>query len=260
MNKHKGINCKIDKSSPLIRLYDDFREELINNHMFYINQATDRLLKNFENLSADADEFEKQCIDQYSKTFNPEISDEGTLYENAFQESVCFYLDLIKLKEQTQLLIIVGMLHTWERRLRSFLTNESRYWQKIFKPEIKDYLEKKPIDVIFTFFNCMGWNIKNEPFYQNLHALILLVNAYKHGSGSSLEKLLKKYPKYIKIEYQNIQIINFPNILDDCYFELNDEVIEELSNSIIQFWEKLPKELYLTMTKPLPKDLKQLTV
>lgn len=250
------------QETPLIQLYNDYRKELIDVHKFYMKQATNRLLKNFDNLSDDADEYEKQYIDQYSQTFDPEEIDEGTFYENAFQESTSFYLELVKLREQTQLLILTGMLHSWERRLRSFLINESRYWTKLFKTkEVKEFLEKNPIDAIFNFFDYLGWDVKNESFYDDLHALILLVNASKHGSGSSLKNLAAKYPKYIKKGYQSTCANGLPNILDDCYFELDEEIIEILSNSIVQFWTKFPETFYFSNINKSPsRNLKQLLI
>lgn len=238
-------------------LYNDYRKYLIDSHNFNADQAKKRLLNQFENILEEAEQFEKEWLKKNSLKFDHENGDEGSFIERAFQESVCYYNDLQELKSQSKLLVINSMFHTWERYFRSFLLKESRYWGKLLSIDIQEKIKTTSVDNLFQLIEYFGWDIKAEDFYPSFEACQLIVNCSKHGTGPALEKLLKKYPLYIKDSWRSKILISSPNIFDDFRFDISNENIEEFSDSIMKFWEHFPENLKINANSQPPTWLKK---
>lgn len=97
-----------------------------------------------------------------------------------------------------------GMYHQFDKDLRDLLEIQmvggvdGKTGELIGYDDTKKDLWKPPVTRIFKILKTLGWDVKSEPYYPRLDACRMVVNAYKHGKGTSLDELRKVYPEYVR--------------------------------------------------------------
>lgn len=241
----------------LFQMPTPLRQSLIDEHLFYVEQAKARLLMQFSELEAseNSELFIKNWMKENEHRFDPGFHDEGDSYAEACER----YHALLDLGNQTRLSVVAGMFHEWEKQLRQWLTGEVRRWhdgdcflQAIWALNFSQ---------IIKLLKSAQWDISGQNYYRQLNLCRLIVNVYKHGKGSALNDLLKKYPEYLSKPFDST-----PIALDDASFnsyfaihtflKVSDEQIQEFSDSIVTFWQAVPKNIFNLDVDMLPNKLK----
>lgn len=102
----------------LFQMWEPFRQSLIGQHNFYIEQAKARLLDQFTNMEQDAERAAEAWLDERSENFDPDRDDVGSIYEASEEAGTEFYLLLDEMRMQTRLSVVAGMFHNCEKKLR----------------------------------------------------------------------------------------------------------------------------------------------
>ncbi|WP_421504444.1 hypothetical protein [Erwinia rhapontici] len=162
-------------------------------HDFYVRQAQQRLLSQFNDISREADEVQEQHYEKLGQFFDPDRDDPADSYEAAYQEGISHYLALDEMRNTITLALTAGMFHQFDKTLREKMVREFSHWQ----PEAIDPLIWN-IDFprLVELLEWTGIEIKSKPFYEKIEACHLLVNVYKHGKGQSHTELAGKHPQY----------------------------------------------------------------
>ncbi|WP_177418380.1 hypothetical protein [Pseudomonas sp. LS-2] len=64
---------------------------MIQQHRFYVNEASTRLISQFDNINADADKAAEEWFERRGERFDPNRDDEGTINEEAESVAIEFY-------------------------------------------------------------------------------------------------------------------------------------------------------------------------
>lgn len=73
----------MSKPQVLMQMWKPYREFLIQQHRFYVNEASTRLMSQFDNINADADKAAEAWLERRGELFDPDRDDEGAIYEEA---------------------------------------------------------------------------------------------------------------------------------------------------------------------------------
>lgn len=235
----------------LFQMWEPFRQSLIQSHLFYLEQAQKRLLSQFGNIEAEADNEAEKYLEANQHRFDPDRDDPSDFYEAAGDARDTFYELLTNMRDQTQLSVVAGIYHEWDKSLRDWLVTEIDHWyrgdnlrQKIWKVNFAD---------IVDLLECLGWKIKAADFYKTLDACRLVVNVYKHGNGGAFQDLKDNFPEYIDAADHWLPDANhgfdFQNFK---HLKVNDEHIIEFSDAIVCFWKAIPENTFQSEVKYLP--------
>lgn len=224
------------------QMWEPYRQSLIQNHTFYIEQAQKRLLSQFDNIDDEATQIAENWLTENDKYFDPDRHDEGSFYERSEDVAIEFYGLLSDMQEQTRLSVVAGIFHEWDKKLRDWLVAEIHHWHK------GDNLFKKIWSVdfiqIMDFLECLNWQVRNADYYPKLNACRLVVNAYKHGEGNSFQELKDNFPEYLHDPFSgNGGGLSTPEYREYSDLRVNDTQISEFSDAIIKFWKDVPSEV-----------------
>lgn len=226
----------------LFQMWGGFREHLVASHAFFVAEARVRLLAQFNDASmtADADRFADAWLAKRAYRFDPDRDDPGADYEQAHDEGIEFYLRLEDLRKITQLSIIAGMYHEWEKQLRDWLAREMMR----FAPgeHLRSAVWKETVGGIFDLLESLQWPLRSEPWFGDLHLCHLVVNVYKHGSGPSLTELTALAPRFSGQTPGHIHFMT--SALDHTNLKVDDGDIERFSDAIIAFWRAVPENTF----------------
>ena len=64
----------------LFQMYEPYRQQLLAEHNFYIEQARKRLLAQFADFESEVEEASNAWLEKRSHTFNPDFDDAGSIY------------------------------------------------------------------------------------------------------------------------------------------------------------------------------------
>lgn len=84
----------MSRPQALIQMWNPYREILIQQHRFYVNEASTRLMSQFDNINADADKAAEAWLERRGERFDPDRDDEGAIYEEAESVAIQFYRQL----------------------------------------------------------------------------------------------------------------------------------------------------------------------
>lgn len=241
------------KREPSFEMWEPFRQSLIDAHHFYFKQAKQRLLSQFNHIEEEAEKVAIDYLEQNNQYFDPDIHDVADFYEKANNLDIEFYTLLSEMRDQTYLSVVAGMYHQWDKQFRQWLVYEANHWCKHNK--IKKEIWKVDIGKLFSLMQSFGWDIESRSYFKVIEGCRLVVNVYKHGEGSSLDKLRTDYPKYLKNGFNISSHQN--NSSDKRYLnytdlKVNDEQIQELSDAILAFWNDVPEKLLKQENPNLP--------
>ncbi|WP_447963715.1 hypothetical protein [Nitrospira sp. Ecomares 2.1] len=82
-----------------------------------MDQAKKRLLSQFGNIEEEAQEFGERWFSEAGRGVGPDNYDLGNLADQATDQSINFFELLTHLHAQTQLSVVAGMYHEWEKQL-----------------------------------------------------------------------------------------------------------------------------------------------
>lgn len=140
---------------------------------------------------------------------------------------------------------IVGLYHMWERNLKELLIYGSE-GRNSNKTDIDKYSLK---DLKNTFEECPQSSSILIDLFKVLEKYATLTNAIKHGSGVSMNKLEKSYPCFFYNETN--KGTPMPVEDEECYMQMaveplvTEENIQELYETLMQFWDNVPSQLIL---------------
>lgn len=248
----------------IFQMWGPFRQRLILNHEFYVEQAKKRLLSQFEDISEEADKFAEEWLSKAGQGFNPDYHDPSDFYEQANDESITFYELLNDMRDRTRLSVIAGMYHEWDKQLRDWLSIELG---KSFSGEkTKDAIWKATFVDIFDLLECFGWQVRAQLYFTQLDACRIVVNVYKHGLGNSFSELKRDHPQFLEDGFGDTLSADVRSkYLDHTHLKVTDAHIAVFSDAIIAFWNDLPENVFQSsitrkpnwLSKAMDKDLKE---
>ncbi len=226
----------------LFNIWEPFRQNLIDRHQFYIEVARERLLSQFPNIEEEAEKYANEKFKEAKQQADPEKFDVAQATEWATDEGGDHYIILDDIAKMTQLSVIAGMYHEWDKQLRDWMTREILNWHT--GPEVRRVVWNVNFKNIINFLEACGWSIRTKDYYQSLDKCHFVVNVYKHGDGDSFEKIRKTYPEFIEStlndEHRHLEL----KYSDYTTLVINEEHINEFSNAIIAFWKDVPTNIF----------------
>lgn len=244
-------------SYTLFYMWERYRQHLMVEHCFYVEQAKKRLLSQFTDIESESELAAKNHLVTMSEHFDPDNHDLSDFYDAARNEGIAFYSQLSDMHERTQFSVAAGMYHEWDKKLREWLTKEIKHWHA--GDNLPKVLWKISFKEIMDFLTSMGWPVTNKTYYPKLYALHLIVNVFKHGRGNSFTTLKKRYPDYFKNRFAELMAWGGDH-LDYADLKITDKQIDEFSEAIIAFWKDVPERIFdddsLCVTS-WPKKLKE---
>jgi len=95
----------------LLYMWDPFRRRLVEELDFFKEQADQRLLSQFENISQEAEAHAQEVYEASGAYFNPECHDAADFAESAQDAGIRFYELLDDMRRQTIFSVAAGMYH-----------------------------------------------------------------------------------------------------------------------------------------------------
>lgn len=234
------------------QMWEPFRQNLMAEHCFYVEQAQKRLLSQFDNIETEADKAAEEYLDKMSAYFNPDIHDPSDFYESANDKGNEFYQLLNEMHEITRLSVIAGMFHQWDKKLRDWIAREIRHWH--LGNSVTKVIWKADFPAIVDFLVSVGFDVKKSPCYEQLNAMRLVVNVFKHGDGQSFEELRGAFPKFFPDLLGDDGNHRFPfSIANHTDMTVSDDHLKEFSEAILDFWRAIPTNIYLGEELDAPK-------
>lgn len=230
----------------LFQMYSGHRAQLIEKHVFYVEQAKKRLLDQFTDdaVREEADRAAQESWEARGQSFDPEYGDPADGAEAAFEDGVWRYELLTELRDSVRLSIVSGFLHEWEKNLRQWLVDEVRHWHH--GDEVRRVIWKKNLIDLFDLLESFGWPLKSEPYFTDLDACRLVVNVYKHGDGPSLDQLAASYPRFLVHPLEELR-----GQVDDMwispsydYLQISDQDLDTFSEAVRSFWQDMPENTF----------------
>ncbi|AUG42741.1 hypothetical protein CXP47_23620 [Pseudomonas chlororaphis] len=224
----------------LFQMWEPFRQTVIEENRFYLEQAKGRLLSQFNDIDREADAAGKRWLEDQAPYFDPDRDDPGSVYENAYDHSIEFYQLLSEMRDQTRLSIIAGMFHEWDKKLRSWLVKEIRHWH--YGEEALKKIWSANFDEIAELLDATGLAKPNTDYMLKLSTYRYVINVYKHGDGNSFETLKVNHPEFLRKSPIDEILPEFM-WMDHTALIATDQQLDELSDTIIEFWKSIPHEI-----------------
>ncbi len=241
-NAQTQNKVKIMTKPPFFNMWEQIRKNMIADHQFYIEQAKNRLLVQFSDISGEADKYADEYLKKISPRFDPEKHADGSFDDDAFNEGQAHYEMLDDMLKRTRMSVVAGMFHEWDKQLRDWIIKEmqGRHWYS--GQEVEKALWKANYEQIIDFLEAFGWLIKSKPYYTSLDKCRLFVNVYKHGNGGAFDDIKAKHPKSIRTLVGatsfSLEYANHKRLI------ITEDDIDEFSNAIINFWKDVPEWIY----------------
>ncbi len=226
----------------LFQMWEPFRESLVKRQLFYMEEARRRLLSQFEEIEAEADQAAEDWLEVRSQHFYPDRDDPVDFYEAANEAGIEFYGLLNEMREQTRLSVVAGMFHEWDKQLRDWLTREIRHWHD--GVSVRSKIWSADFGQLADLLESFGWNLRNTEYFRPLDGCRLVVNVYKHGDGKSLDELKSRYPEYLADSRGGLGG-DVPDPKAGVHTDLNvsDEQWQAFSDAILAFWRSVPESV-----------------
>ncbi|CAN7727147.1 MAG: hypothetical protein E5X49_17090 [Mesorhizobium sp.] len=235
----------------LFQMWGQFRQSLIRGHLFYVEQARKRLLSQFDNNEADADQAAEEWLEESGRYFDPDRHDEGSFYEAANDVRIEFYGLLSDMRENTRLSVVAGMFHEWDKQLRGWLAREIRHWHHGDIAAAKMWSVN--FDQIAELLECLGWPVRTTDYFSKLDACRRVVNVYKHGKGDSLDDLKSRYPEYLPDPFEGSgRALSNLEYRDHTHLKVSDDQLQAFSDAIVSFWQNVPESIFDTQVGEVP--------
>jgi hypothetical protein len=214
-----------------LHMWHGTRSRFLGRHDFYVEQIKERVFPPFRDIEAQAQAYGEEAYKSLCSGTYDENVDAADLAES-------------DLKKQVLLGGLAGLYHQWDKDLRDFLEHELRHDLKADAAVKHSW--HPDIGGIFDALKDFGWDCTAEPFYQKIDACRLIVNAYKHGKGKSLNDLAKRFPEYLPDPIPQTSPLFMGNeFLDPERLDVSEAQFEKLAAALRQFWERFPERSFL---------------
>lgn len=165
----------------------------------------ERLLSSFSDIENEAKTKRLNYLAEKSKSFDPDLSDEACIEEDAYFEELDHLNIHSSLRTEFLNSSAIWLFHLFERQKKDFFGTDQT-------APIKMQLLSDGYDIQ----NCSDWNLLNKE-------LRTLANAVKHGSQSDAAKRLTN---------------NFPTLLSNGEIVVNEVDIRKYISALKAFWNK----------------------
>lgn len=230
-------------TEPQLYMWKGLKDIVLTRHDFFVEQIKARVLGNFDNIEAEADQKADQVYDHLGSMPSWGGEDMSDAAETAFEAGYEFYELLSDMRTQTMLSAVASLYQQWDKELRYFLEHELCHAYD--RDDVIKFCWRSPIGPVFKLLADFGWDVKPEAYFPLLDACRLIVNVYKHGKGGSLNDLAANYPQYLKKPTQGLAGLAFLDVTDFKDLDVTLEEFDELANAIRSFWLAFPERLYL---------------
>ncbi len=232
----------------LFHMWKPYREKLIAEHTFYMEQAQKRLLSQFSNIESEADKYTEEWLERASSHFDPDNHDPSSFYEQAYEESIAYYEMLDALRNRTRLSVVAGLFHEWDKQVRDWMTLEINHWHH--GEEVKKALWKANFSDMADLLEGLGWKVRSQNYYTSLDRCRLVVNTFKHGDGAAFQEIKSQHPEFINSSTEDAAFIDYADHKD---LIIEDKHISEFSNAFICFWNNVPEYILNNDNISIPK-------
>ncbi|MCR1227551.1 hypothetical protein [Klebsiella quasipneumoniae] len=212
------------------------RRVLLEPHDFYVSQAKQRLLSQFNEISREADEVEEQHYEKLGQFFDPDRDDPADSYEAAHQEGISHFIALDEMRNTVTLAMTASEFHQFDKALREKMAREFSHWQPA---AVDPLIWSVDFPKLVELLEWTGIDIKSKPFYEKIEACHLLVNVYKHGKGPSHTELANKYPQYYpSYTPRTGRRHNLPR---PEQLKVSEAQFTDIADAIREFWLNIPE-------------------
>jgi hypothetical protein len=231
----------------------------INTHLFYVEQARERLLSQFENIEADAAKAAIEQLEENSVHFDPDDHDPVEFNEAASEHGYEVYRLLSEMLVQTQLSVVAGMFHNWDKQLRLWLIREIQFWHQ--GETVRNKIWSLNFEQFAELLKGIGISNSKDSYHDTLNTCCLVVNIYKHGDGRSLSNLKLKHPEYLVDPLKDYPgelaaILSQGRELDHTHLRVNECQFQAFSDSIVAFWQGIPERITASDVVSVPDWLR----
>lgn len=233
-------------SDLLLHLWSDKRSHLLQELDFYLAQADRRVLVQFGNLEAEAEQFANDEFEKMGRFASPD-SDPGDYADAAWSRGANHYEMLTDLHSQMLLSVAAGLYHHWEKRFREWLVKEFERSLPREKEKLSPAIWKQKVDEVFKLMGCLGWVIEDQPFFVVLDECQLVVNVYKHGGGPSFELLKKRHGHHLG---KTTRIIDHRDHTD---LHITRDDLGRFQHALKGFWATVPEHIFWEDAQTVPK-------
>lgn len=223
-------------------LTTDTKRWIVERHDFYVAQINARVIAQFQNMETDAHRYMEAEYKRMSARYAHEDSDPASAAEDARDNAVGFYELLNDLKQQVILGALAGLYHQWEKELRRFIERELAH--DVTPDDAAKAAWSGPVGDVFGVLEQFGWKVREQPFFSIIDACCLIVNVYKHGQGSSLKELDKKYQKYLPDPLGRSDLSKRPKNISHEWLTVTEQEFADIAKGLREFWEGFPERLY----------------
>lgn len=235
----------------LFQMWEPFRQSLIKEHLFYVEQARKRLLSQFDDIEAEAERAAAEWLEQSGQYFDPDRHDSIDFYEAANNVGIEFYGLLSDMREQTRLSVVAGMFHQWDKQLRQWLAREIQHWHRGGNATLKIWSAK--FGEIANLLESFDWNFRSADYFRELYACYLVVNVYKHGEGKSLDELRNSFPEYLADPFNGFGgAFSDTKYRDHTHLTVSDNQFRSFSDAILAFWRDVPENVVESKMTDVP--------
>lgn len=234
----------------VLEMPEGLRRQRIGEQAFYNEQAFTRLLIRFDDIKSEADDYAERWSSEHEHLFNPYKHDPEDFGEAAWYASIDFYLLLERMRMQTRLSLVAGMYHQWDKYLREWLVQQLTH--RLPPDRVNSVIWKANAGQLNELLTCLHVHDGEASYVATLDICRLVVNVYKHGEGQSCKELNKRNPSFFKSPLSELMdTIDWPVTHADL--KISDNDLQEFSEAIITFWEKIPATVTAGSIKMLPE-------
>ena len=228
----------------LFELSDYERESNIQRHEFYCEQASKRLISQFSDLRAEADQFYDTKMQVPA---NLSVCDESYA-EWAWEDAAEHYGMLVEMRQDVVLGTLAGMYHRWDKEFREWIEHNLSFF--LSGEAFKAAIWKVTTSNLFDLLNGFGWDIKTSEFSEEIGKLRLVVNVYKHGDGRAWTEIKTKHPDLVRDPF-SVELQSMENEKSGFYITLRHRNLLVTGNhyndfvaAISSFWRSVPSKIH----------------
>lgn len=168
-----------------------------------------RLLPTFDTIEKEADVIEENKLNELYKNFNPDTTDIGSCYEEAYSEGARHYTIYKEMRQE-------------------FLNHQATLLFHIFEKDCKEIFVTLDGESLKNKLNELGVSIEaNSSWHKINKELRSVCNVTKHGKGKAYKKLKKLRSDLFKNNF---------NFLLKSDIEISLDDIEVYGNEMKKFW------------------------
>lgn len=135
-----------------------------------------------------------------------------------------------------------------------WLTLEIKSWHR--GSHLSSAVWKASFHDIKQLVSAIGWFNEDSDCIKSLERCSLVVNVYKHGNGTALNKIQNNHPDLLiathRPKWANA-IPSFKRKANYSELELDEENLNEFSEAIIAFWNSIPEHTCDNDSLKVPK-------